>query len=287
MPVFNFSELSGTHEELMFSPVHADALGNLSISSRNFIAKEDTEEDTVAGGPVLRNMIIMWMMQQSLMKDNIKGTDKEKKLVKNILDQMVNEFKDIDDDDDEMDGIALITLRITRLTKGTAYCLIIFHLGSTLLIETLDKKRVRHSWEDPMEKTDLLMLKKIKENEDVELLGLKKLESILGRDLPYNDHPNLFNNTYIFLIPQDPDVFSHYGDKNHSDYCWLCGVTLRKLKKTTCAGCLVARYCTLGCQEEDWYRHRDYCMKTKADREEKNVSKNTEKVYSDWEQEVE
>ena len=196
MPVFNFSELSGTHEELMFSPVHAVTLGNHSSKwLRNFIAKEDTEEDTVAGGPVLRNMIIMWMMQQSLMKDNIKGTDKEKKLVKNILDQMVNEFKDIDDDDDEMDGIALITLRITRLTKGTAYCLIIFHLGSTLLVETLDKKRVRHSWEDPMEKTDMLMLKNIKENKDVELLGLKKLESILGRDLPFNDHPHLFNNT--------------------------------------------------------------------------------------------
>ena len=85
MPVFNFSELSGTHEELMFSPVHAVALGNLSSKwLRNFIAKEDTEEDTVAGGPVMRNTIIMWMMR-SLMMDDFKGTDKEKKLVKNIL----------------------------------------------------------------------------------------------------------------------------------------------------------------------------------------------------------
>ena len=56
----------------------------------------------------------------------------------------------------------------------------------------------------------------------------------------------------------------------------------RRLKKSICPGCLVARYCTLGCQEEDWYRHRDYCMKTKADREEKN----RKKVFIDWEQEV-
>ena len=92
MPVFNFSELSGTHEELMFSPVHAVAHGSLSSKwLRNFIAKEDTEEDTVAGGPVMRNSFIMGMMQ-SLMKVDIKGTDKENKLVENILDQMVNEF---------------------------------------------------------------------------------------------------------------------------------------------------------------------------------------------------
>ena len=93
MPVFNSSELSLTHEDVMFSPVHAvgHAIAPGNLSSKDYIAKEDTEEDTIAGGPVMRNSFIMGMMQ-SLMKVDIKGTDKENKLVENILDQMVNEF---------------------------------------------------------------------------------------------------------------------------------------------------------------------------------------------------
>ena len=45
-----------------------------------------------------------------------------------------------------------------------------------------------------------------------------------------------------------------------------------------CAGCLKARYCSLQCQEADWNRHRDFCMKTKQKRQEKAMCKVGEKV---------
>ena len=66
-------------------------------------------------------------------------------------------------------------------------------------------------------------------------------------------------------------MFSHYKDDDHSLFCWTCGVTVRKLEKSLCAGCLKARYCTLGCQEEDWDVHKDWCMGMMARREEKEL----------------
>ena len=144
---------------------------------------------------------------------------------------------------------------------------------------------MKHSWEEPVGKTDMLKIRDFKQVNDImkqelKLIGWKKLESILGRR---DNH--LFPHEFTFLIPQDPDVFSHYGDKNIKEYCWLCGVTIRKVKNSTCAGCLVAKYCTLSCQEGDWSRHRDYCMKKKASRE-KTMSKAREEVFIDWEKEV-
>ena len=204
--------------------------------------------------------------------------------MKSVLDMMIKEFIKAADDDGEIDGIAMLILGMGRLTKGMAYGLIIFHKGSTLFLETLSKKKVRHSWEEPVGKTEMLKIMELKETEAIKqefkLLGFRKLRSILGRDkiFPSSD--------FTFFIPQDPDVFSHFGDEKHDEYCWLCHVTVRKLKKSICAGCLVARYCTLGCQEEDWSRHRDYCMMKKARREEKTMSKTREKVFIDWEKEV-
>ena len=42
----------------------------------------------------------------------------------------------------------------------------------------------------------------------------------------------------------------------------------------------------MGCQEHDWSRHRDYCMKKKARREEKARAKIRENMFIDWEKEV-
>ena len=209
------------------------------------------------------------------------SSDKEKKLLKNILDMMLKEFATVVYD--KIDGIAMFFLSIGRLTKGTAYGLIIFHKGSTLLLETLNKKQVRHSWEEPLEKSEMLKIKDIAHaamEQEVKLLGFLILKTILGHDNIF------FSRTTAYSIPQDPDVFSHFGDEKHKEYCWQCHVTIRKLKKSTCAGCLVARYCTLGCQEEDWSRHRDYCMKKKARREEKSMSKTRKNLFIDWEKEV-
>ena len=149
---------------------------------------------------------------------------------------------------DEIDGIAIFYLRFTRLTKGMAYGLIIFHRGSTMLLETINKSKVKHAWENPVEETEMLKIRNQTQREDLEQVALKKLERILGRELHNHDH-YIFPHNFTFLFDQDRDVFSHYEDENHSEFCWLCGVTIRKLKKATCAGCLVARYCTLGCQE--------------------------------------
>ena len=227
--------------------------------------------------------MIMTMITNLTEEQENLSSDKEKKLLKNILDMMLKEFATVVYD--EIDGIAMFFLGIGRLTKGTAYGLIIFHKGSTLLLETLSKKQVRHTWEEPVEKTEMLKIMGMKltdeaVKEELRLLGFRKLKSILGPANP------MFSRVTTFFIPQDPDMFSHFGDEKHNDYCWQCHVTIRKVKKSICAGCLVARYCTLGCQEEDWNRHRDYCMKKKAKREEKNMSKIRENLFIDWEKEV-
>ena len=290
----NFSDGSGTeslitlktHEEIMFSPLVAEVAKVLDCQeSKKWIIKEDSEEDTVvAGGPVVRNGIIMASIRNRYEEWKNSGTDKENKVLKNVLDMMIKEYNSAAPDDVEIDGIAMFILGMARLTKGMAYGLIIFHKGSTLFLETLSKKKMRHSWEEPVGKTEMLNIMDLKEAEAIKkklkVLGLRKLKSVLGRDkiFPSSD--------FTFFIPQDPDVFSHFGDEKHDEYCWLCHVTVRKLKKSICAGCLVARYCTLGCQEEDWSRHRDYCMMKKARREEKTLSKMRKKVFIAWEKEV-
>ena len=260
--------------------IHANMFSNLSTNHEDLMlfAKEDTE-DVTGGGPEVRNRMIM--KNKSLPKRIQEGTDKEKKSVWNILDLMANEF--LHEVDGESDGIAIFVLKITRMTIGMAYGLIIFHKGSTLLLETLSKTKVKHTWQTPVQRTDMLKIRNLTQDEDIRQLGLKKLGSILGRDLLSNDDPH----TFTFVFPQNRDVFSHFGDENHKEYCWFCHVTVRKLKKCICAGCLVARYCTLGCQEKDWNRHRDYCMMKKARREEKtSISKMKKNVFIDWDQEV-
>ena len=269
-----------THEDLMFSPL-VTTFSKLYQVSPSFIAKENSDEEgtvVVTGGPVVRNMMIMTKITNLTEEEKNFSSDKEKKLLKNIVDMMLKEFATVVSD--EIDGIAMFFLSIGRLTKGTAYGLIIFHKGSTLLLETLSKKQVRHSWEEPLEKSERLKIKDMAKQE-LRLLGLMKLKTILGHD---NMISSRFSTTYF--IPQDPDVFSHFGDEKHQEYCWQCHVTIRKLKKATCAGCLVARYCTLGCQEKDRSRHRDYCMKKKARREERKLSKVRPKVIIDWDKEV-
>ena len=279
----NFSDSTArTHEDFMFSPSVA-AVSKVSHLPQSFITKEDSDEGTVlAGGPVVRNKIIMTTITSNTEIKFDSGSEKENKMLRNILDMMLKEF--IDEVEDEMDGIAMFILSITRLTKGVAYGLVIFHKGDTLFLETLSKKKVRHSWEEPVKMTEMLKILALKQDEamkqELRLLGIKKLESILGRVKIISPLG------YAVFIPQNSDVFSHLGDEKHDEYCWLCHVTIRKLKKSTCAGCLVARYCTLGCQENDWSRHRDYCMKKKARREEKNMSKIRENLFIDWEKEV-
>ena len=196
-----------THEDIMISPAVATFSKFSNVPQSVIAIKDSDEEDTVlAGGPVVRNRIIMTKITQlnEECHNAHTGTDKENKSLKNILDLMFKEF--VTEVDDEIDGIAMFILSIARLTKGTAYGLIIFHKGSTLLLETLSKKQVRHTWEEPVEKTEMLKIMGMKltdeaVKEELRLLGFRKLKSILGRDkiFPSSD--------FTFFIPQDPDVF--------------------------------------------------------------------------------
>ena len=193
-------------------------------------------------GPVLRNMIFMndlnkgasWKHELSTL------TDKEQKATRNALKLMVDEFNF--KVDKPVDGIAFFIFSPARLTKGMASGLIIFHLGQVLHLETLSKTKARFSWEDPLDNTDLLKLKELKTNNQRWHFGASMLWSILGHGR------DVFHAWYL---PQDSEVFSHYEDPDYSSYCWVCRVSLRKLKKSVCAGCLRARYCTLECQGED------------------------------------
>ena len=190
---------------------------------------------------------------------------------------------------DEVDGIALVILRFVRPSLGIASCLVIFHRGSVLHLETTSKTEVMSTWEDPLKKEDFNQLKKCSTNRDeITKFGLKRLGFVLGRDLPLQKTFSLNHCTFSLVIPQDKEVFSHKGDENHDGYCWLCGVTTRKLEKSVCAGCLKARYCSLQCQGADWDRHRDFCMKKKQKRQEKAMGKVGEKVSItiDWSKEV-
>ena len=57
---------SGTHEDLMFSPLVAKLLSKTGVTLQSSSAKEGAEEDTVVvGGPVERNMLIMANIHKS------------------------------------------------------------------------------------------------------------------------------------------------------------------------------------------------------------------------------
>ena len=68
------------HEDIMFSP-QVDIIKKKNFpdnaQSKYFIAKEDTEEGVIGGGPVVRNMAIMELIRKWFI-DNLKGTQGEK-----------------------------------------------------------------------------------------------------------------------------------------------------------------------------------------------------------------
>ena len=88
MSVVNFSDVSATHEEIMSNPDHAPITESLSSLARfkdakYFVAKEDTEGNILAGGPLVRNAIIMKFIKIYIegYVDRFNGRDKENKIV--------------------------------------------------------------------------------------------------------------------------------------------------------------------------------------------------------------
>ena len=72
----------------------------------------------------------------------------------------------------------------------------------------------------------------------------------------------------FIACPQSKDRFSnnHIKDNEETDFCWTCDVSVVKVEPSLCAGCLVARYCSLHCQEWDWDRHGTWCKYKKWER---------------------
>jgi len=244
-----------THEDLLFGE---DAL----------------DEDTEACGPTLRNKFIFDKLINHEFLVNEYKTDKEKKSIRSILKLIKDEIKEALDK--HLDGIAMISLGISRLTKGTAYSVTFFHKGDVLVVRTFGKTSVRHYWGDPL-KEDTLHYFRDMWNKDKKY-AIMKLASIIY---------DFGGKKYHLTCPQDDDVFNHCCDEKYSEYCWKCGVSLRRVKRSLCAGCLKARYCTLECQGGDRDRHRDYCIKMEAKREAKRTSKIKEVIESiDSKQEV-
>ena len=54
-------------------------------------------------------------------------------------------------------------------------------------------------------------------------------------------------------VEKSPEV----QPNNRQKICWNCHSSELLLK---CSGCMRARYCDQECQEEDWGRHRDWCV---------------------------
>ena len=111
-------------------------------------------------------------------------------------------------------------------------------------------------------------------DEDFQTLAYLMHSTILGLDF----------NHYTVLVPQDAEGFTNYQEDDHSLFCWTCGVSdVRKLERSLCAGCLKAMYCTLGCQEEDWEEHKDWCLDRMAKRAEKESMMMKEQAMKDIE----
>jgi len=62
--------------------------------------------------------------------------------------------------------------------------------------------------------------------------------------------------------------------------CWLCAAakTDEGFDLHWCAGCRKARYCGLGCHEQDWERHKEFCQKVRKGRRKMLKASKREKV---------
>ena len=94
------------------------------------------------------------------------------------LKMIINEFKS-NVAEDMVDGIAVLDVRFTRLTKGTG--LLLFHGGGLLLLEVMSKNKIRSSWQESVKSIDLLKLKNAGDCAEFVKFVKKRHASILAR----------------------------------------------------------------------------------------------------------
>jgi len=113
----------------------------------------------------------------------------------------------------------------------------------------------------------LTMLKK--DNRDA-------ISKIKGQDYVQDDEPliNLFSQLQLSQYvnskeKSNPKIEANKSTKeklSHTKVCWRCMKTREEVELFKCVGCFKGRYCSEDCQEKDWSKHREYCVKRQSQR---------------------
>ena len=199
--------------------------------------------------------------QKSYLKRKLK--DYEWRRMVNVLNAMKMEYESIIDDD--VAGVAIFDfLFIEEKVNDTISqtflnsVLLLFHNGEALFLRNnRAKKKIKAEWKDPVDDSEL---KKLNKDED-----FAKVASCLHRSCHESE---VFSLSGFISIGQDEDRFTNTQISNPRDFCWTCDVSVAEAYMSLCKGCLVARYCSMGCQRGDWGVHGPWCQVKKKKREE-------------------
>ena len=131
-----------------------------------------------------------------------------------------------------------------------------------LFIDTVPKKKkVESDWKESFTKNEML---EFETPQDFAKVVDSKHDAILGVS---------HQSSAFVAFSQEDGKFSNQAEEDNSRCCWTCGVPVLRVKKSLCAGCLRARYCTEECLGKDWTVHGDWCRRRKNRREERRKMK--------------
>jgi len=229
--------------------------------------RRDLTNTTVTGGKgaQARNLRLMSDLKDILLSDgyyNEKKTFLRRKLrssgcaeLKKVLLAMYMEYCEVVETSDfKLSDIAIIDFIFVKnnATMALSSALLLFHNGEILhLRHDSSTSIIEAKWDNKLLDT-------------TEFLELKTKKDFV--ETAKQIHSSLSNDEYISMsgflaCPQSKDIFTnnHRKENRETDYCWTCDVSVVKVEPSLCAGCLVARYCSLHCQEWDWDRHGAWC----------------------------
>jgi len=237
--------------------------------------RTDLTDTTVTGGKgaQARNLRLMSDLNDILMSDgyyiNETGKVREKKSflrrklrisgcarLKKVLFTMYMEYcKVVETSDFKLSDVAIIDFIFVKnySTMALSSVLLLFHNGEILHIrhESITSTNIESKWVNKL--LDITEFLELKTKEDF-VETAKQIHSTLSKDEDVS-------MSGFLACPQSKDRFSnnHVKENRETDFCWTCDVSVVKVEPSLCAGCLVARYCSLHCQEWDWDRHGLWC----------------------------
>ena len=214
-----------------------------------------------------RNLEIMAIISPKDLIGSVIMTDKEKKRLTKFTEKMEDTYRKFSETLYRGKGIALVVLNLGKKRCVLESATISFHDGRS--ISMLFSKRNNNVATEVMK--DMPSFEKLETVEDfVEHAALFK--SYHCRKLRRKIDKDVY--TMVFNVPQQRDRFSNRKcDEQVVKFCWTCYVEVTSLEKSLCAGCKIARYCTLECQGYDWERHQDFCEKKLQNRIKKMTKK--------------